>query len=36
MSERWSEARRSPVAHRVSDLIDELADKLTGEPPPKR
>jgi DnaJ-class molecular chaperone len=36
LSERWSEARRSPVAHRVSDLIDELADKLTGEPPPKR
>jgi curved DNA-binding protein CbpA len=36
LSERWSEARRSPAAHRVSDLIDELAAKLTGEPPRKR
>ncbi|HET8979074.1 MAG TPA: J domain-containing protein [Solirubrobacteraceae bacterium] len=36
LSERWSEARRSPAAHRVSDLIDELAAKLTGEPPDRR
>jgi curved DNA-binding protein CbpA len=36
LSERWSEARRSPAAHRVSDLIDELATKLTGDPPRKR
>ncbi|HEY2438668.1 MAG TPA: DnaJ domain-containing protein [Solirubrobacteraceae bacterium] len=36
LSERWTEARRSPAAHRVSDLIDELAAKLTGEPPQKR
>ncbi|HWE09565.1 MAG TPA: DnaJ domain-containing protein [Solirubrobacteraceae bacterium] len=36
LSDRWSEARRSPAAHRVSDLIDELAAKLTGEPPRKR
>jgi hypothetical protein len=36
LSERWTEARRSPAAHRVSDLIDELAAKLTGEPPKKR
>ncbi len=31
LSGRWSEARRSPAAHRVSDLIDDLAAKLTGE-----
>jgi len=31
LSDRWSEARRSPAAHRVSDLIDDLAAKLTGE-----
>lgn len=31
ISDRWSEARRSPAAHRVSDLIDDLASKLTGE-----
>jgi curved DNA-binding protein CbpA len=31
LSDRWSEARRSPAAHRVSDLIDDLAGKLTGE-----
>ncbi|HZE05634.1 MAG TPA: hypothetical protein VE127_10445, partial [Solirubrobacteraceae bacterium] len=36
LSDRWSEARRSPAAHRVSDLIDELAAKLTGEPPDRR
>lgn len=36
LSERWSEARRSPAAHRISDLIDELAAKLTGEPPDRR
>jgi hypothetical protein len=32
-SERLTEARKSQAAHRVSDLIDELAAKLTGEPP---
>lgn len=31
LSERWSEARKSPTGHKVSDLIDELASKLTGE-----
>jgi len=31
LSERFSEARDSPAGHRVSDLINELADKLTGE-----
>ena len=31
LSERFTEARDSPAGHRVSDLIDELADKLTGE-----
>jgi curved DNA-binding protein CbpA len=31
LSDRWSDARRSPAAHRVSDLIDDLAAKLTGE-----
>ena len=29
--DRWSEARHSPRAHRVSDLIDDLASRLTGE-----
>jgi len=33
LSERLSEARESPVTRRVSDLIDELGSKLTGEPP---
>jgi curved DNA-binding protein CbpA len=32
-SERLTEARKSQAAHRVSDLIDELTAKLTGEPP---
>ncbi len=27
-----AEAKDSPVAHRISDLIDELGSKLTGEP----
>jgi hypothetical protein len=31
ISDRWSDARRSPAAHRVSDLIDDIAAKLTGE-----
>lgn len=31
LSERLSEARDSPAGHRVSDLIDELASKLTRE-----
>ena len=31
LSERFTEARDSPTGHRVSDLIDELAHKLTGE-----
>jgi hypothetical protein len=33
LSDRWSEARRSPAGHRVSDLIDELTARLTGEHP---
>jgi curved DNA-binding protein CbpA len=33
LSERISEARESPIPRRVSDLIDELGSKLTGEPP---
>jgi curved DNA-binding protein CbpA len=36
LSERFSEARDSPAGHRVSDLIDELAHKLTGERRDKR
>jgi curved DNA-binding protein CbpA len=31
LGERFTEARDSPAGHRVSDLIDELASKLTGE-----
>jgi curved DNA-binding protein CbpA len=31
LGERFTEARDSPAGHRVSDLIDELTDKLTGE-----
>jgi hypothetical protein len=31
VSERFTEARDSPPGHRVSDLIDELTHKLTGE-----
>jgi curved DNA-binding protein CbpA len=31
LSERFSEARDSPAGHRVSELIDELASKLTGD-----
>jgi curved DNA-binding protein CbpA len=33
LSDRFSEARASPAARRVSDLIDELGSKLSGEPP---
>jgi curved DNA-binding protein CbpA len=32
-SELFSEVRRRDVPKRVSDLIDELGSKLTGEPP---
>ena len=32
LSDRVGEARKSPAAHRVADLIDELAAKLRGEP----
>jgi curved DNA-binding protein CbpA len=37
LGERFTEARDSPAGHRVSDLIDELTSKLTGEhkPPDK-
>jgi hypothetical protein len=35
-SEHLSEARESPAGHRVSDLIDDLAAKLTGEHRDKR
>lgn len=31
LSERFTEARDSTAGHRVSDLIDELTSKLTGE-----
>ncbi len=31
LGERFTEARDSPAGHRVSDLIDELTSKLTGE-----
>ncbi len=31
LSERFTEARDSPAGHRVSDLIDELTSRLTGE-----
>jgi curved DNA-binding protein CbpA len=31
LSERFTEARESPAGHRVSDLIDELTQRLTGE-----
>jgi flagellar biosynthesis/type III secretory pathway protein FliH len=31
LADRVGEARQSPAAHRVSDLIDELAAKLRGE-----
>jgi curved DNA-binding protein CbpA len=33
LSERLSEARDAPITRRVSELIDELGSKLTGEPP---
>lgn len=33
MSDRLAQARHHPVGKRVADLIDELAAKLTGEPP---
>jgi curved DNA-binding protein CbpA len=33
LSDRFSEAREHPAARRVSDLIDELEAKLTGQPP---
>jgi hypothetical protein len=36
LSERFTEARDSPAGHRVSDLIDELTSKLSGEHPDKR
>lgn len=31
LSGRLKDAAQSPAAHRVSDLLDELASKLTGE-----
>ena len=31
LSERFTEARESPAGHRVSDIIDEFAHKLTGD-----
>jgi curved DNA-binding protein CbpA len=33
LSDRFSEAREHPAARRVSDLIDELETKRTGDPP---
>jgi hypothetical protein len=34
VSDLFSKAREHPQVTRVNDLIDELASKLTGEPPP--
>jgi hypothetical protein len=31
LGERFTEARDSPAGHKVSDLIDELAHRLTGD-----
>ena len=36
LGERFTEARDSPAGHRVSDLIDELTHRLTGEDRNKR
>jgi curved DNA-binding protein CbpA len=36
LSERFTEARDTPAGHRVSDLVDELTHKLTGEHERKR
>jgi hypothetical protein len=36
LSDRVTEARHSPAAHRLADLIDELGSKLTGEDHRKR
>jgi curved DNA-binding protein CbpA len=36
LGERFTDARDTPAGHRVSDLIDELTSKLTGEHPDKR
>ncbi|MGH2873589.1 MAG: hypothetical protein ACRDL5_14155, partial [Solirubrobacteraceae bacterium] len=33
LGRRLGGAARSPAAHRLSELIDELTSKLTGEPP---
>jgi curved DNA-binding protein CbpA len=33
LSDRFAQARDHPAARRVSDLIDDLESKLTGEPP---
>jgi curved DNA-binding protein CbpA len=33
LADRFSQARKSPAGRRLSDLIDELGSKLTGEPP---
>ncbi len=35
LSDHFSEARDHGVPKRLSDLIDELGSKLTGEPPPE-
>jgi DnaJ-like protein len=36
LGERFTEARDSPAGHRVSDLIDELTHRLSGEDRDKR
>jgi curved DNA-binding protein CbpA len=36
VSGRFTEAKGTPAAHRVADLLDELSDKLRGEPPEGR
>ncbi len=36
LSDRFSDAKDTPTARRVSDLIDELGSRLTGEPPDRR
>jgi hypothetical protein len=33
LSHRFSDVRESPATKRVSDLIDDLASRLTGKPP---
>jgi curved DNA-binding protein CbpA len=36
VSDRFTEAKGTPAAHRVADLLDELSEKLRGDPPEDR